>query len=332
MVDVDVLVVCEAGRGQTESVNPSLVAEATKLAVSRGGRVVALLVGHDIAESAGELSRYVDEVFVADSLRCANYDPSVHLEAALKLVAEIAPGAVLLGHTHIGMDLAHRLALKLRAAVATNCFEVRLDGDAVYFMRPMYRGRMHAKVAIGSRPQIATLQQNGRAQPTARDRGKVTAIEIDGGGDDRARPLRTIDPQSSGIEIAKADIVVSGGRGIGEKGNYALVEELASALNGVPACSRPLVDMGWLTSSHQVGLSGTTVKPKLYVACGISGAAEHVQGMKESGTIVAINKDPEAPIFKIADYGIVGDLVEIVPLVSEETRSAKAGNQRSDRK
>jgi electron transfer flavoprotein alpha subunit len=139
-----------------------------------------------------------------------------------------------------------------------------------------------------------------------------------------------MEPARDGLDISKAEIVVAGGRGIGEKESFELVRELAGALGGVPACSRPLVDMGWLATSHQVGLSGKTVKPKLYVACGISGAVEHVLGMKESQVIVAINKDPGAPIFRIAHYGIVGDLNEILPELIEEVRAAKAGMEAHD--
>ena len=178
---------------------------------------------------------------------------------------------------------------------------------------------------------IATVQQSGANAPPANKSGTVSSIEAPAGGEERIRAVRTMEPERGGVDITKADIVVSGGRGIGEKANFALINELAEALGGVPACSRPLVDMGWFGSNYQVGLSGNTVKPKLYVACGISGAVEHLHGMKESGTIVAINKDADAPIFKVAHFGVVGDLNEIVPQLTKEVRAASAAKL-SDKK
>jgi electron transfer flavoprotein alpha subunit len=324
MPGADILVVCEAGRGQGDSANTSLLATGASLAEQGGGRLVCLLVGHDIAAAAQDLSRYADEVHVADSPRYADFDSRAYANVAKMLAANLAPAAVLFGHTYIGMDVAPRLALKLSVSVAPNCFDVMIEDGTMYFLRPMYRGRLHAKVTTDARPAIATLQQSGSRQPVARSAGRIIAIEGVGEADPRARPVRTVTPERTGIDITKADIIVSGGRGIGERENFVLIDDLAAALGGVPACSRPLVDMGWFTTSSQVGLSGVTVKPKLYVACGISGAVEHLHGMKESGTIVAINKDPEAPIFKVADFGIVGDLMEILPLLTTEVRDARA--------
>ncbi len=323
MARADVIVVCEAGKGQTEAANSALITAGAKLANHGGGRLVCLLVGHKIREAAWELSQYVDEVLVAESPQHADYCSNAHVRATQKLIADLAPGAVLFGHTYIGMDLAPRLAAKLNVGAAINCFDVLIENGSVYFMRPMYRGRVHAKVALDGEVMIATIQQSGTAQPSARGTGQVTPIEVDAGADRRIRPIRTIEPVSTGVDIAKADVIVSGGRGVGEKVNFALVEDLAAALGGVPACSRPLVDMGWFPTSYQVGLSGTMVKPKLYVACGISGAVEHVHGMKESRTIIAINKDAEAPIFKIANFGIVGDLMEILPMLTTEVKGAR---------
>ena len=330
MAVADVVIVCEAGRGQTESANARLIAMGVELAEHWGGRLVCLLVGHGIAETAAELTRYVDEVWVADSPRFANYHPQAHLKLAQKLVEDMQPRVVLFGHTYVGVDLAPRLASKLRVGVASNCFDVKIEKDAVYFIRPMYRGRVHAKVALDFRPMIATVQQSGAKPPSVTRTGTLQAIDVGPVEDAGIRPIRTIEPVREGVDIAKADIIVAGGRGIGEKENFKLVSDLAEALGGVPACSRPLVDMGWFGADYQVGLSGKTVKPKLYVACGISGAVEHVQGMEESQCIVAIDKDPDAPIFKVAHYGVVGNLHEIVPELTKEVRAAvKAGKSYS---
>lgn len=324
MSKVNVIVVCEAGVGQTESANASLVASAAKLARSQGGRIYALLIGSQVSAVAADLARYGIEVRMADSPQHADYNAAVYLNELSKLNQEVNPGAILFAHTYIGMDLAPRLAVKLSVAFASNCIDLQTENGEVRFTRPMYRGRLIAKVALDSIPLVATMQQSGAKSEFANEAGAVVSIDASAGGDTRVRPIRTIVPESSGVDIAKAEIVVSGGRGLGEQKNYALIEELAAAIGGVPACSRPLVDMGWLTVSSQVGLSGKTVKPKLYLACGISGAVEHVYGMKESGVIVAINKDPEAPIFKMADIGIIGDVLEIVPQLTAQVKSARA--------
>jgi len=321
----DVVIVCEAGWGQTESANGRLIAMGVTLAKHWDGKLVCLLVGHGIGAAVAELSRWVDEVWLADSPLYENYNSDVHLKAVQSLVKDLQPRIVLFGHSHIGMDLAPRLASKLKVGLASNCSEVRIESEALYFVRPMYRGRVHAKVVLECSPMVATVQLGGAEPQPASRAGTVKKIEVAPEESARIRPLRTIEPARTGVDITKADIVVAGGRGIGEKENFALVNGLAEALGGVPACSRPLVDMGWFGSSYQVGLSGNTVKPKLYIACGISGAVEHLHGMKESGNIVAINKDPDAPIFNLAHYGLVGDLNEIVPQLTKEVRAARAG-------
>jgi len=325
MTGANVVIVCEAGRGQAESANARLIAMGVTLAEHWDGKLACLLVGHGIGAAAAELGRWVDEVWVADSPLHDNYNSDVHLKAVRSLVEDLQPRIVLFGHTHIGMDLAPRLASKLKVGLASNCSEVRIEGEALYFVRPMYRGRVHAKVVLEGSPMVATVQLGGAEPPLAGRAGTVRKIEVAPEESARIRALRTIEPARTGVDIAKADIIVSGGRGIGERENFALVNDLAEALGGVPACSRPLVDMGWFGTSYQVGLSGNTVKPKLYVACGISGAVEHLHGMKESGNIVAINKDPDAPIFNVAHYGLVGDLNEIVPQLTKEVRAARAG-------
>lgn len=330
MAGTDVVVICESGTVQTESANARLIAKGRTLSDHWGGELAALLIGYEIEAKAIELGRYVDEVYVADSPLHAQYSPEAYLEVAQNLVEKLDPRALLLGHTYLGMDLAPRLAARLGVGLASNCLDVRIEKGDVHFIRPMYRGRVHARTVIDGRPMIATLQPGGQEPVAGQRAGRLTRIACRPGDGERIRPLRTMEPARDGLDISKAEIVVAGGRGIGKKESFELVRELAGALGGVPACSRPLVDMGWLVTSHQVGLSGKMVKPKLYVACGISGAVEHVLGMKESQVIVAINKDPGAPIFRIAHYGIVGDLNEILPELIAEVRAAKAGMEAHD--
>jgi electron transfer flavoprotein alpha subunit len=323
MAASDVIIVCEAGKGQTETANARLITVGLELAKRWNGRLLCLLAGDEMAAKAADITRFAAEVWVAE-LGAQPYNSYAHLAAVRLMADEIRPGAILLGHTFMGMDLAPRLGAALGMVALANCLSISVEGDAVHVLRPMYRGRLLAKLALTARPIIATLQPAGvEPAPTGRQ-GVVKTMTLAPNPNPKIRPLRTIEPDRIGIDIAKAGIVVAGGRGIGERKNFALVDNLAEALGGVPACSRPLVDMGWFGTNYQVGLSGNTVKPKLYVACGISGAVEHLHGMKESETIVVINKDPDAPIFKVAHYGLVGDLNEIMPALIKEAKTAKS--------
>jgi electron transfer flavoprotein alpha subunit len=305
MAGNDVVIVCEAGDGQTEAANSRLFAVGDDLAKHWGGRLICLLAGGTAETKAKDVNHCVDEVCIAD-LGHHPYSSCTHFLAVQTLLDEIRPRAVLFGHTFIGMDLASRVAADLGVPAASNCVAVSPEQDVTYLVRPMYRGRILAKVELKCSPIVATLQSGGDFTLAANRQGLIRTIAVEVDPQARVRPVRTIAPLRTDIDITKAEIVVSGGRGIGERQNYALVENLAEALGGVPACSRPLVDMGWFDTSYQVGMSGNTVKPKLYVACGISGAVEHLHGMKEAQVIVAINKDPDAPIFKVAHFGIVG--------------------------
>lgn len=325
MAATDVLIVCEVGEGQSDSANTVLVANGRALARHLGGRLVCLLAGHGIGGRATELGRYADEVQVCDSPLFEHYAPHVLLELVHERLKALQPTALLMAHTFMGLDLAPRLAARLGVGSASNCLRVQIANDTVRFVRPMYRNRMHAEVLLEGRPMIATLQPGTAEWPAPV--GVVVAplaVPAPQAVDRRMRAIGTLPPPTKGVDITRAAVVVCGGRGIGERENYALVSELAKALGGVAACSRPLVDMGWLSSDFQVGLSGNTVKPKLYVACGVSGAIEHLHGMKESGFIVAINKDSEAPIFKVAHCGVAADLHQVLPRLTEAVCAARA--------
>ncbi len=329
MAATDVLIVCEVGEGQSDSVNAVLMANGRALARHLGGRLVCLLAGSEISGWAAELGRYADEVQVCDSPLFAHYAPHVLLELVHERLRALQPAALLMAHTFLGMDLAPRLAARLGVGSASNCLEVKLENGTVRFVRPMYRNRIHAEVLLEARPMIVTLQSGATEWPAPVDVAAAPlAVQAPQAVDRRLRAIGTLPPPAKGVDITRAAVVVCGGRGIGERENYALVSELAEALGGVAACSRPLVDMGWFSSDFQVGLSGNTVKPRLYVACGVSGAIEHLHGMKESGFIVAINKDPEAPIFKVAHCGVAADLHQVLPRLTEAVRSARAAANR----
>lgn len=304
-----------------------VLAKARELANTQETPLSTILMGYEITGLAEELGKKgPDRVLVADSPNLRHYNPDAHAQIVLKAVEEFKPRLVLMSHSYVGMELGPSVATRLEATIACNCLDVNIQGEEITVTRPMYNDKIHAKILLKkSQPVFVTLQKGALPVKNLPPREAtitnltyaLSELEI------RTKILRTTYAEAGGVDIANADIVVAGGRGLGTKENFKIVEDLAQTLGGAVACSRPLVDLGWLPSSYQVGLSGKTVRPKLYVAVGISGASQHIIGMKDAGVIVAINKDPKAPIFEIADYGIVGDLSEVVPILTEEIKKIK---------
>ncbi len=315
----DVLILCESGEGQADVGNNRLIATGTRLADHWGGKLVCLLAGGAADETAPSIAPHVDAVHIAD-LGAQCHNSVAHARAAQALVDAVEPGAILLAQTFLGMDLAPRIAGHLGVRAASNCLSITPAGDGVSLTRPVQRGRMIATVEIDARPFVATLQPGTEELGVGKRKGDIETFVVPADTNAKVRPLKTIAPDKTGVDLAKEEIIVAGGRGVGEKENFVLVQDLANALGGEFACSRPLVDMDWFDTDRQVGLSGNSVKPKLYIACGISGAREHLHGMKEAEVIVAINKDAEAPIFEVAHYGIVGDVNEILPALIERAK------------
>jgi electron transfer flavoprotein alpha subunit len=329
----EILIICETGPGRNELVNARLLAQAQEIAGRLGWTAVALVAGPRAEASANDFRNFVDEVLFADSPALDAYNPEVYLALVGDLCGQRGPRLILLGHTQLGMDLAPRLAVKLDGGLVTSCIDVLVDSGerSLTFVRPMYKGRLLARVVLRKEPAVITLQPSGASVPTDTGPGSVARLAFSPPEELSLKTARLLEPTRGQVDITKADVVVAAGRGIGERENLALVRDLADALGGVPACSRPLVDVGWLGADHQVGMSGRTVRPKLYVACGISGAPEHLMGIKGSEIVVAINTDPEAPIFKLARYGIVGDLMDVLPALTRKVRagSSTAGDPRT---
>ncbi len=335
-----VLVVCETGPDQSEGFTPDLLAVSQQVvAAGAGGDITALVVGALAGAHAADIARYVDEVVVAEQDGPGAWSPDQFLATALGVVARHRPDLVLCGHTPFGMDLAPRLASRLGAPFLSNVVDVSLDDEGrPSYVRPLHKGTVHERAVTERSPSVITVGVGTGRAPVVRPRdAAVRSYEVAAGGIEPPTQARssqvvaTVEPTPGGVEITKAPIVVSAGRGIGDRENLRLVAELADALGGVVACTRPLVDMGWLGGEHQVGLSGRTVRPKLYVACGISGAPEHLAGMRGAETIVAVNTDPGAPIFALATYGIVGDVAEVLPELTEKMRRSAAGQPLSVR-
>lgn len=322
----EILVLAEHRDGELRDITFEMLGEAGKLASDAGGTVTALLLGAGVGEMAERLTSYADEVLVVDHGNLANFNSAVYQPVVAGVVRSREPSAVMMGNTAFGVDLAPSLAVELGAPIASDVIGVGLDGGAFSVTRQIYEGKIDARVAFREAATVVVTVRPSAfpVEPGAKS-GKVTELD-ETVPDEPAfrRFVEYVEAVTGDVDITKSDVIVAVGRGIKEQENVALVEELAELLGGVVGCSRPVVDAGWLPKDRQVGSSGKTVKPKLYVAVGISGQFQHLSGMKAAETIVAINKDPKAPIFSAADYGIVGDLFKIVPALKEKIAEARA--------
>src|SRR6185436_6815780 len=267
----------------------------------------------------------VQKVVHARNAKLADYTPDGYADAMERVVRQIDPALVLMTHTYLVRDFAPKLAARFSKSLISDCIRASVDGGTVGFTRRIFLGKLDADVSSdGEAPVFATFQSGAyRADQAAKGSGApVEAMDVEV-GEVRMVPEAPFQEVKQAVDLTKTDVIVAVGRGIKSKDNLVLAERLAEALGGDLAASRPICDAEWLPIDRQIGSSGQTVAPKLYIALGISGAIQHLVGMKNSGTIVAINKDPEAPIFDIADYGIVGDLFEAVPVLTEEVKKIK---------
>ena len=311
-----ILVVAEVRDGQLNRVTWEAVAAAQAMP---GGSPVTIAV---MGEAAGEPARALAEADVAEVLAAedpalAVYTPEAYTAALQALIERTSPATVLFAHTYRTRDFAPRLAARLRRPLISDVVRIDGTGADATFSRPMFQGKLVAQVrAVGPPPVLVSLQIGSFRADTVRRGGSARVERVPVSIDPATvgqRPEPPFQEARQAVDLSQADRIVSVGRGIKAQDNLALVEELARALGAEIAASRPICDNGWLPMERQIGSSGQTVAPKLYVALGISGAIQHLVGMKGSRTIVAINKDPDAPIFEVADYGIVGDLFEVVP-------------------
>jgi len=325
------MVFAEQRGGVVAPVTYELITKARELAAALNEAVMCILLGNDIRGKADELVGYgVDRVLVMQDPLLARYKDEPYAQAVSQLVKEEKPRVLLLGGTTIGRSLAPRVASLLRAGLAADCTGLEIDPKDrnLIQVRPAYGGGILASI-LSSRtyPQVATVRYKAfkKAAPVAGFEGEATERQINTQSlTDRTRFIE-LRKEPGEISLADADVIVSGGKGLGGAEGFRLLQELAETLGGAVGASRSAVDEGWIGYSHQVGLSGRTVKPRLYIACGISGSIQHLAGMQTSDAIVAINKDPNAPIFRVATYGVVGDLYEVVPALVEKVKAAKRG-------
>lgn len=318
---MSVLAVAEQRDGVFRKVTYETLSEGKRIAESLGTELVALVLGSNIESSAGELGKYgAEKILVAEHEALAEYLTDQYTKVAAEAIAKEDPAVVILGASTLGKDLSARLSARLGAPLAMECVAVRVDGGNIIATRPMYGGKVVAEVALNGKPQMVAIRPNAMSISESQGAGNLEKLAVDPA--DSALQFVEKKLESGKVELTEADIVVSGGRGMGGS-DYAALEKLADLLGGAVGASRSAVDEGWRPHSDQVGQTGKVVSPNLYIACGISGAIQHLAGMSSSKVIVAINKDEEAPIFSKADYGIVGDLHDFVPLLTEEIAKIK---------
>jgi electron transfer flavoprotein alpha subunit len=321
-----VLVFAEQRAGAFRKAAYEALAVGRSTADASSAKLAVLIIGSGIAGLAVEAGRHgADTVCVADHADLLNYSPEGYAAAFAKAYETVSPGAVILAATAMGKDLAPRVAARFNMALLSDVVELSFENDRARGIRPMYAAKVQATVtsAPGAVP-IVTIRPNiFRASPPVE--GRTAAVQnLEIGALNLKAKVREMHVESGGkVELTEADVVVSGGRGIKGPENFPMLQDLADALGGALGASRAVVDAGWIDHSFQVGQTGKTVSPGLYVAAGISGAIQHLAGMSSSKLIVAINKDPEAPIFKVADLGIVGDVFEIVPRLAAEVRKVR---------
>ena len=317
--------------GTAKNVGIELLTPGKMMAGKQGGALVAVVIGNNVDEAVKAASEHgADKVIVVDGPEYAHYTTDAYAIALCTLVEKYGPTSMLIGATNNGRDLGPRVSCRLQTGLTADCTALDIDEESgnVAWTRPAFGGNLMATILCPDhRPQIGTVRP-GVFKKSDAGEAKAEIIKEDihvDAKDIRTQILELIkEADGENVDLEGAEIIVSGGRGVGGPEGFEPVKALADALGGVVGASRAAVDAGWIAHAHQVGQTGKTVGPKLYIACGISGAIQHVAGMSGSDCIVAINKDPEAPIFDIADYGVVGNLFEVLPVLTEEIKKARA--------
>ncbi|MGD8387236.1 MAG: electron transfer flavoprotein subunit alpha/FixB family protein [Desulfobacteraceae bacterium] len=320
----DILVIGEHREGVLDNVTWELIGKGRSLADQWGTSLAVLVLGSELESVLGSLkSSGVDLVLQVEHHLLKAYNTELYTTAMAQVCRQYNPALVLMGYNYLGMETGPAMAVRLGGTMVSNCSELEAEGDHLVAVRPVFGGTLQVKVRLqGPVPHVISIVKGALPREvTAAGEAAVEtpAVELDETRL-RSRILDTLSIDTGGIDITKAKILVSAGRGIGGPDKIPLIRDLANALGGELACSRPVADMGWLPIAHQVGISASTVTPDVYIACGISGASQHVTAMRDSGRIIAINKDPNAPIFRVAHYGIVGDVLEVVPALIERAR------------
>jgi electron transfer flavoprotein alpha subunit len=322
-----ILVFIEHKAGTLNKTSLEAIAAGQKLGADTGAGITAVVLGSANQALAQDIAGYdLAKVIYVDDAKLADYTPDAYATAMEHVVRTAEPQYVIMSHTYLVRDFGPKLSARFGKGLISDCVRMNAEGGKVTFTRRIFLGKLDADVTSDGEAPLFVTFQSGAFRPDQARKGSGAAVEevrVEV-GDVRMKPEAPFQEVKQAVDLSKADVIVAVGRGIKNKDNIALAEKLAEVLGGDLAASRPICDAEWLPIDRQIGSSGQTVAPKLYIALGISGAIQHLVGMKNSQTIVAINKDPEAPIFDIADYGIVGDLFEALPVLTEEIRKLKS--------
>jgi electron transfer flavoprotein alpha subunit len=322
-----ILVFIEHKAGTLNKTSLEAIAAGQKLGGETGQSITAVVLGSGNQALARDIAGYdLAKVVYVDDPKLADYTPDAYAAAMESVVRATDPQYVVLSHTYLVRDFGPKLAARFAKGMISDCVRMNIESGKATFTRRIFLGKLDADVVSDAEAPLFVTFQSGAFRPDQAQKGRGAPIEempVEV-GEVRMIPEAPFQEVKQAVDLSKADVIVAVGRGIKSKDNIALAEKLAEVLGGDLAASRPICDAEWLPIDRQIGSSGQTVAPKLYIAVGISGAIQHLVGMKNSQTIVAINKDPEAPIFDIADYGIVGDLFEVLPVLTEEIRKLKS--------
>ena len=324
-----VWVFAEQREGQLQKVSLELLGEGRRVADKLGVKLTALLLGHNVEGLAKTLGEHgADEVLVADNKNLEHYTTDAYTKVICDLANERKPGILFVGATFIGRDLGPRIAARLTTGLTADCtsIDVEVENGDLLATRPAFGGNLMATIACPDhRPQMATVRPGVFEKlPLGENDAIVENVEVKFNSNDiRTKIVEIIKEHKDIVDISEANVLVAGGRGIGSEENFKMLKELAEVMNGSIAASRAAVEKGWVDKDYQVGQTGKTVRPNIYVACGISGAIQHAAGMQDSDMIIAINKDANAPIMKIADYAIVGDVNKVVPEFIAQLKAMK---------
>ncbi len=316
-----ILAFTELVDGEFKKISFEAICIAKKIAETTGGPVMAAVMGQGVAANAGQAAEYgADRILIAESDALADGIVDAAVQAAAQIVEKADPAVLVIGASAMGKDLAARLSARINAPLAMDCTEVRMDDGKIVATRPMYGGKVLADVCLDGTPAIVSIRPRSVDAVAAQGAGEIETVDVELTGSSMTLVEKQM--ESGKLDLTEADVVVSGGRGMGSA-DFGAVETLADALGGAVGASRSAVDEGWRPVADQVGQTGKVVTPNLYIACGISGAIQHLAGMASSRVVVAINKDAEAPIFSKCDFGIVGDLFEVLPAITAEVEKLK---------
>jgi electron transfer flavoprotein alpha subunit len=323
-----IFVLAEHRQGQIRDITYEMLTKAHQIAQKTNTTVTAIILGKNIKEKTKPLTEYAQNTILIEDPKLENYNSDTYQKVLTALITQHKPLLTLMGHTSYGIELAPRLATALNLPLATDCIDIAYENRTFSVTRQMYGGKVNVKAtARKAESYVATIRQAAfqPQKPQQPTNGQITETPSPLTEEPATKHfIEYVLPPPGGVDITAADKLVGIGRGIKDQANLPQIEEFAKTIGAVLACSRPVVDKGWLPTDRQVGSSGKTVKPKLYIAMGISGAFQHVLGMKNSDLIIAINKDPNAPIFSFSDYGIIEDLFKIVPPLKNKINDLKA--------